>query len=1001
MPGSQGLVGHWKLDETSGTTAVDSSGNGNNGTMQDGLDAGIDSVAGKVATGLEFEATNQDVNISDNDIYSIDTTNELTVSVWASFDAKDATRKAVVSKGAGGAYEWEIRATTTDKICAYMSNTSGTNYLVSCTQSTYNADQWYHIVATFDLGSDWSNLYVDGNFVDSATSPSNPPPVNGSAALRFGERADGAEDLSGKGDEVRIYDRVLSAAEIKALYQDRAASTATAGQMVYDSKHYRIAYCDGTNWVHAGIGSYNPSAVYFDGTNDYLLRGTTLTGAPDATKFWTTSFWIRRHDAAGNSGEIYDTGTAGGADIDILFEDPVDHRIRWIGRGAAGTAVNIHANAITDTDWHNVLFSVDLNTGDYHVYTDDVSDVNTATTVDTTRTIDFSSIEQGFGANSSGGGDLAKYDIADFWMSFDDYINFSIEANRRKFISANGMPKYLGPDGSIPTGSAPDIFLTGDVIFWQSNKGTGGDFTENGEITYSSSQPGDISSINLSSGLVLHFPMDETTGTTITDTISSKTGTMQGGLDAGNDSVPGRIGNALDFDGVDDYIDVASPNLPINDFTYAFWINADTTNDEAFIMVSDGAGNNEIVIYIDPQLKGNVEGGGFLGGNANVSASEWVHLVMSRSGSDVTFYINGAVDSTATRAGVLDFSTCPLLVGVDADSGCTGLLGNYANSRIDDVRVYDRALNNDEVAALYNIDTIGTPGQMQYNADFNVMEYFNGAEWVAMGPVGGTPPSSGLVGHWKLDESGNTSTAVDSAGSSNGTLINFPADPTPNWQAAKIANGLNFDGVNDEVDIPSSAALTPADAFTFAAWVYPTTDNTDVAIFMGPEGNGFGESWRMVIDSSPEFAFSVDTNNALVSVRNGDPALDKWQHVAGVYDGANIHLFVDGVLLESVAQTGSVTYPQAGKVARMGRADGVPWLEGAIDDVRIYDRALTQQEIQQLYYYGLSGGIGDVNNGCSNAGSINGATAEGIMLYNTDQNFMQYCNGESWIGIGK
>ncbi len=50
---------------------------------------------------------------------------------------------------------------------------------------------------------------------------------------------------------------------------------------------------------------------------------------------------------------------------------------------------------------------------------------------------------------------------------------------------------------------------------------------------------------------------------------------------------------------------------------------------------------------------------------------------------------------------------------------------------------------------------------------------------------------------------------------------------------------------------------------------------------------------------------------------------------------------------------------------------------------------------------GLSGGAGDVSNTCTNAGSITGSTAEGIMFYNIDEDVMQYCNGEEWIGIGQ
>ena len=67
-----------------------------------------------------------------------------------------------------------------------------------------------------------------------------------------------------------------------------------------------------------------------------------------------------------------------------------------------------------------------------------------------------------------------------------------------------------------------------------------------------------------------------------------------------------------------------------------------------------------------------------------------------------------------------------------------------------------------------------------------------------------------------------------------------------------------------------------------------------------------------------------------------------------------------------------------------------------IDEVRVYNRVLSATEIQQLYYYGLSNGLGDVDNGCTSP-----AANEGEMIYNADFNVMQYCNGEQWIGLGQ
>ena len=84
---------------------------------------------------------------------------------------------------------------------------------------------------------------------------------------------------------------------------------------------------------------------------------------------------------------------------------------------------------------------------------------------------------------TSSGSNKFNGDLADFWLDPGTYIDLSDPANRRKFRDASGNPVYLGADGSKPTGTAPDIFLSGNTEDWHTNKGTGGGFTENGALT--------------------------------------------------------------------------------------------------------------------------------------------------------------------------------------------------------------------------------------------------------------------------------------------------------------------------------------------------------------------------------------------------------------------------------------------------------------------------------------------------------------------------------------
>lgn len=86
-------------------------------------------------------------------------------------------------------------------------------------------------------------------------------------------------------------------------------------------------------------------------------------------------------------------------------------------------------------------------------------------------------------------------DLADFWLAPGQFIDFSIEANRRKFISAEGKPVDLGADGSTPTGTAPAIFFRRDpsaaASTFANNLGTGGAFAITGTLTNADTSPSD------------------------------------------------------------------------------------------------------------------------------------------------------------------------------------------------------------------------------------------------------------------------------------------------------------------------------------------------------------------------------------------------------------------------------------------------------------------------------------------------------------------------------
>jgi hypothetical protein len=157
----------------------------------------------------------------------------------------------------------------------------------------------------------------------------------------------------------------------------------------------------------------------------------------------------------------------------------------------------------------------------------------------------------------------------------------------------------------------------------------------------------------------------------------------------------------LKLDGFDDYVAVSTPGLPADDFTWEAWVLLEQINEFQTIMEAlDGAGGAEL--EIDVRSGGSVEiwcnNERRINTSTVIPAGAWTHVALTRSGELLQVYINGtAAFPNAMDAGPLNFGSCPLLIGVDADAGCTGALNGYLNGRIDDVRIYGRALTPSEI----------------------------------------------------------------------------------------------------------------------------------------------------------------------------------------------------------------------------------------------------------------------------------------------------------------
>ncbi|HEX6130351.1 MAG TPA: LamG-like jellyroll fold domain-containing protein, partial [Actinomycetota bacterium] len=204
----------------------------------------------------------------------------------------------------------------------------------------------------------------------------------------------------------------------------------------------------------------------------------------------------------------------------------------------------------------------------------------------------------------------------------------------------------------------------------------------------------------------------------------------------------------------------------------------------------------------------------------------------------------------------------------------------------------------------------------------------------------GTPPPAGLVAAFAFDE-GSGSTVEDASGQNNdGTIANAT------WSAlGKFGPALSFDGNGDVVTVADAPSLDATTGLTLEAWVKPSALNTNwrTVLFKEQSGNLVYALYANRNTSVP--AFEIHTGGVRTLNGVNQIALGFWTHLAATYDGANQRLYVNGNLVATRAQTGNIT-TSTGALKIGGNGIFGEWFAGLIDEVRVYNRALTQPEIQ-------------------------------------------------------
>jgi RHS repeat-associated protein len=200
-----------------------------------------------------------------------------------------------------------------------------------------------------------------------------------------------------------------------------------------------------------------------------------------------------------------------------------------------------------------------------------------------------------------------------------------------------------------------------------------------------------------------------------------------------------------------------------------------------------------------------------------------------------------------------------------------------------------------------------------------------------------TPGPSGLVLALGFNE-GSGTTAADASGNGNaGTLDG--ATWTTN---GKFGNALSFDGTNDWVTVNDANSLDLVNGMTLEAWVYPTALGTTWRTILMKEWDAYYYLYANT-DQGPGTGVNIGGYKEIYSAT--DLPLNAWTHVAGTWDGATLRLYMNGSPVATLSQSGSLTN-SSDPLRIGGNAQWGEYFAGRIDEVRIYNRALSPAEIQ-------------------------------------------------------
>ncbi len=200
----------------------------------------------------------------------------------------------------------------------------------------------------------------------------------------------------------------------------------------------------------------------------------------------------------------------------------------------------------------------------------------------------------------------------------------------------------------------------------------------------------------------------------------------------------------------------------------------------------------------------------------------------------------------------------------------------------------------------------------------------------------------GLIGHWRLDEQNGISANDDSGQGFIGTLengLNFDTNKT----SGQTGGALIFDGLDDKINLPDIDDNLQS-GFSVSAWVKP---NNAGGSYQGIVGSTTASGFMMFVNQG-KLGFKVTTNeNGHKLVSQGNIQNNVWQMITCIFDGNEMKWYINGINVHNEPLSGTLKDKNVAWIGWSGWSN--EYFEGAIDDVRLFDRPLTQSEVASLF----------------------------------------------------